>query len=107
MYWTTCTVSACEPGKVFAFGVGNKPDQPLNVWRYDIVANWVLVCYAVISVVAIIGWIRYWFGPVDRQRLAVDANAHPAIGADVDHDLVPAPGFERRRHSPARYHHAG
>jgi uncharacterized protein YndB with AHSA1/START domain len=35
-YWTTCTVSACEPGKVFAFGVGNKPGDPLNVWRYDI-----------------------------------------------------------------------
>ena len=37
-YWTTCTVSDCEPGKTFAFGVGNKPDAPLNVWRYDIVA---------------------------------------------------------------------
>jgi uncharacterized protein YndB with AHSA1/START domain len=37
-YWTTCTVTACEPGQNFAFGVGNKPDHPLNVWRYDIVA---------------------------------------------------------------------
>ncbi len=36
VYWTTCTVSACEPGRVFAFGVGNKPGAPLNVWRYDI-----------------------------------------------------------------------
>ncbi len=35
VYWTTCTVSACEPGKAFAFGVGNT-DKPLNVWRYDI-----------------------------------------------------------------------
>lgn len=33
VYWTTCTVTACEPGKEFAFGVGNK-DKPLNVWRY-------------------------------------------------------------------------
>ena len=23
VYWTTCTVSACEPGRAFAFGVGN------------------------------------------------------------------------------------
>ena len=38
VYWTTCTVSVCEPGKAFAFGVGNKPGAPLNVWRYDIVA---------------------------------------------------------------------
>ena len=36
VYWTTCTVTACDPGKAFAFGVGNKPDHPLNVWRYDI-----------------------------------------------------------------------
>ncbi|HWD53923.1 MAG TPA: SRPBCC family protein [Acidimicrobiales bacterium] len=38
-YWTTCTVSACEPGKTFEFGVGNDPAKPLNVWRYDIVAS--------------------------------------------------------------------
>ena len=37
VYWTTCTVTASEPGRVFAFGVGNKVDAPLNVWRYDIV----------------------------------------------------------------------
>src|SRR5580658_4186919 len=39
IYWTTCTVTDCEPGRVFAFGVGNKPDAPLNVWRYDIAAT--------------------------------------------------------------------
>ena len=32
-YWTTCEVTACEPGREFAFGVGNG-DVPLNVWRY-------------------------------------------------------------------------
>ena len=32
-YWTTCTVVTCEPGREFAFGVGNG-DKPLNVWRY-------------------------------------------------------------------------
>ncbi|HXN59955.1 MAG TPA: SRPBCC family protein [Acidimicrobiales bacterium] len=36
VYWTTCTVTASEPGRAFAFGVGNKADAPLNVWRYDI-----------------------------------------------------------------------
>ncbi len=35
-YWTTCTVSACEPGRTFAFGVGSPDKPPLNVWRYDI-----------------------------------------------------------------------
>jgi uncharacterized protein YndB with AHSA1/START domain len=32
-YWTTCTVTECEPGRIFAFGVGS-PDKPLNVWSY-------------------------------------------------------------------------
>jgi hypothetical protein len=33
IYWTTCTVMVCEPGREFAFGVGTG-DTPLNVWRY-------------------------------------------------------------------------
>lgn len=32
-YWTTCSVTECEPGRVFAFGVGSR-DKPLNVWSY-------------------------------------------------------------------------
>ena len=32
-YWTTCTVTECERGKSFFFGVGNR-DVPLNVWGY-------------------------------------------------------------------------
>jgi ligand-binding SRPBCC domain-containing protein len=34
-YWTTCTVSECDPGRAFAFGVGNGA-KPLNVWRFAI-----------------------------------------------------------------------
>ena len=34
-YWTTCTVTASEPGREFAFGVGPS-DKPLNVWRYQL-----------------------------------------------------------------------
>ncbi len=34
-YWTTCTVLECEPGHVFAFGVG-PADKPVNVWRYQL-----------------------------------------------------------------------
>jgi uncharacterized protein YndB with AHSA1/START domain len=33
VYWTTCTVIACEPGREFAFGVG-APGKALNTWRY-------------------------------------------------------------------------
>ena len=35
IYWTTCTVLACEPGKEFTFGVGPS-DKPLNVWSYTL-----------------------------------------------------------------------
>jgi inner membrane protein len=33
-----------------------------------IVAPWVLVVYSLLCVLAIVGWVRYWFGPVGRQR---------------------------------------
>ena len=42
-------------------------------WGHDIVAAWVLVVYATVSVVGVIGWLRYWFGPVGRQRAAAFA----------------------------------
>jgi uncharacterized protein YndB with AHSA1/START domain len=37
MYWTKCTVTACEPGREFAFGVGvGNGKTPVNVWTYRI-----------------------------------------------------------------------
>jgi membrane-bound metal-dependent hydrolase YbcI (DUF457 family) len=39
----------------------------------DIVAPWVLGLYAMLCVTAGVGWVRYWMGPVDRQRAAVVA----------------------------------
>jgi uncharacterized protein YndB with AHSA1/START domain len=35
VYWTTCTVLECVPGKEFTFGVG-PADKPLNVWRFHL-----------------------------------------------------------------------
>jgi uncharacterized protein YndB with AHSA1/START domain len=35
VYWTTCTVTASEPGRSFAFTVGS-PGKPVNTWRYDL-----------------------------------------------------------------------
>jgi len=34
MYWTSCKITECEPGRVFEFAVitGGKP---LNTWRYE------------------------------------------------------------------------
>ena len=33
VYWTTCVVTACEPGREFAFTVGEGA-RALNTWRY-------------------------------------------------------------------------
>lgn len=39
-YWTKCTVTECEPGKVFAFGVDGRPGgKPVNIWRYEFKAS--------------------------------------------------------------------
>jgi hypothetical protein len=38
IYWTTCTVLACDPGHEFAFGVGGNK-RPLNTWRYQLEAR--------------------------------------------------------------------
>ena len=35
VYWISCTVTECEPGRAFAFGTVSS-EKPLNVWRYEI-----------------------------------------------------------------------
>ena len=40
---------------------------------YRDAATWVLVVYAAVCVLGVVGWIRYWFGPVERQRAAAFA----------------------------------
>jgi uncharacterized protein YndB with AHSA1/START domain len=37
VYWTVCTVTACDPGRDFGFSVG-PPDRSsvLNTWRYQL-----------------------------------------------------------------------
>jgi uncharacterized protein YndB with AHSA1/START domain len=67
IYWTTCTVTACEPGREFAFGVGNG-DTPLNVWGYrlepagdgtDVTESFALADKAALRLYwALLGWAR-------------------------------------------------
>src|SRR2546425_307522 len=59
------------------------------VRAHDLVAAWVLVVYAMVCLVAVLGWIGYWFGPARRQRaaalalllLAVYAGAQAVVAA--------------------------
>jgi uncharacterized protein YndB with AHSA1/START domain len=34
VYWTKCTVTACEPGREFTFGVDGPGGKAVNTWRY-------------------------------------------------------------------------
>ncbi len=66
-YWSPCTVTACEPGREFAFGVGS-PKKPLNVWRYrlepagngtDVTESFQLADTAPLKLYwALLGWAR-------------------------------------------------
>jgi uncharacterized protein YndB with AHSA1/START domain len=66
-YWTTCTVTACEPGSAFAFGVGNGV-KPLNVWSFrlepsgdgtDVTESFALARTPLLRLYwAVLGWTR-------------------------------------------------
>jgi Polyketide cyclase / dehydrase and lipid transport len=36
VYWTVCTVVACDPGREFAFTVGGPRGTTVNMWRYQL-----------------------------------------------------------------------
>jgi len=60
-----------------------------------LVARWVLLAYALLCVLAAVGWIRYWFGPVARGRAAAlallviagYAIAQGVVAAGRKHDI--------------------
>ena len=38
VYWTVCTVTACEPRREFGFAVLGPGGQTVNTWRYELAA---------------------------------------------------------------------
>jgi hypothetical protein len=36
VYWTVCTVTACDPGRQFGFAVAGPGDRILNTWEYQL-----------------------------------------------------------------------
>ena len=36
VYWTTCTVTTCDPGREFAFTVAGPGGKTVNTWRYQL-----------------------------------------------------------------------
>jgi hypothetical protein len=39
VYWTVCTVTACDPGREFAFAVAGPRGAVLNTWRYQLLPD--------------------------------------------------------------------
>ncbi len=39
VYWTTCTVTASDPGREFAFAVNGPGEVVVNTWRYQLTPN--------------------------------------------------------------------
>ena len=56
----------------------------------SIVAAWVFYVYGLLCVVGLIGWVRYWFGPVARQRSARIALVGLAVYAGAQGVVVQA-----------------
>lgn len=87
IYWTTCTVSACEPEREFAFGVGPS-DKPMNVWRYrlepsgdgtDVTESFQLSPTPLLKLYwALFGWTR---GKTNREGMRATLEA---IKAEVE-----------------------
>jgi hypothetical protein len=38
VYWTTCEITACVPGREFEFAVLLR-DKPTNTWRYEFASS--------------------------------------------------------------------
>jgi uncharacterized protein YndB with AHSA1/START domain len=36
VYWTVCTVTACDPGREFGFAVGGPGGRVVNTWAYQL-----------------------------------------------------------------------
>ena len=94
VYWTTCVIVACEPGREFAFTVG-EGSKALNTWRYtlrptgggtDVTESFALADKASIRLYwKLLGWARGRTNAEDmrttleRIRAVVEEGA-PAVG---------------------------
>lgn len=75
IYWTTCTVTTCEPGREFAFAVGSA-EKAMNVWGYrlepvgdgtDVTESFMLAPMLLLRIYwALLGWSR---GKTNREGM--------------------------------------
>lgn len=68
-----------------------------------VVAPWVLYVYVTLTVVAVVGWLRYWFGPVARRRVAAFGLAVLGCYAAAQGVAAPVAKAAVRREAQARF----
>lgn len=69
----------------------------------EVAAAWVLVAFAAMAVVGGVGWIRYWVGPVARQRAAMVALLLLAVYSGAQGIAVQARKGDIRREAERRF----
>lgn len=69
----------------------------------DIVAPWLLIAYGTLCLIAVVGWMEYWVGPVDRRRAAAAALAILALYAGAQAVVVQGRKAEIREAAHARF----
>jgi inner membrane protein len=70
---------------------------------HQVAAGWVLVAYAGLCVIAVVGWLRYWVGPVARQRAALVALLLLALYSGAHGIVVQRRKSEIRRAAERRF----
>ncbi len=73
------------------------------VWLVRLLAPWVLAAYVALCVVAAVGWVRYWFGPVARRRAAALALLVLGVYAGAQGMLAQVEKAAVRRAATARF----
>jgi hypothetical protein len=89
VYWTTCAIVTCEPGREFAFTVG-EGTKALNTWRYtlapagggtDVTESFALADKASIRLYwKMLGWAR---GPTNAKGMRTTLERIRAVVEDV------------------------
>jgi inner membrane protein len=72
-------------------------------WLAYLLAPWVLAAYVALCVVAAIGWVRYWFGPVARRRAAALSLLVLAVYAGAQGMVAQAEQAAVRRAAATRF----
>ena len=72
-YWTVCTITACEPGREFAFTVDTR-GKPLNTWRYHLEPSGDGTDVTESFQLADVAWLRLYWKVLGRLRGRTNAN---------------------------------